>query len=83
MFELVLTGSNRFKPVATGYNRFLQCWNCFATGLNRFKPVAAGNNRFLQCLNWFETGYKRVSQCLNLLQPVKQPVVARFKLVLG
>ena len=40
MFELVLNGLNWIKPVATGYNRFLQCLNWFEqvyTGLNRLQ----------------------------------------------
>ena len=38
MFELIWTGLYRFKPVATGYNRLLQCLNWFEQvyiGLNR------------------------------------------------
>ena len=51
MFELVLNGLNWFKPVAHGYNRFLQCLNWFE------QVVATGYNRLLQCLNWFEQVY--------------------------
>ena len=45
MFELVLNGSNRFRPVATGYTRFLQCLNWFEqvyTVLNRLQLGTKG-----------------------------------------
>ena len=45
MFELVLNGLNWFKPVATGYNRLLQCLNWFEQvyiGLNWLQRVTIG-----------------------------------------
>ena len=45
MFELVLNRLNWFKPVATGYSRFLQCLNWFEqvyTVLNRLQLGTKG-----------------------------------------